>query len=86
MRHIDLVEVVVHGWFEIGDLLRGRKRRLAALLLSAAIVLSPDTYIRVAMARAQPMLDAVNDLVLDSVGEYRSPSPIDVDPSETDAP
>lgn len=86
MRRINLVELLLDGWFEFGDLLRGRKRRLAALFVAAVLVLSPETYLRAAMARAKPMLDAVNDLVLDSVGEYRSLTPIDPGLPETDAP
>lgn len=86
MRRVDPLEWLLDGWLEIGDLLRGRKRKLAALFVAAVVVLSPETYLRVAMARARPMLDAVNDLVLDSVSEYRSPPPIDPDPTEPDAP
>jgi hypothetical protein len=73
-----LIEFALDGCLEVGDLLRGRKRLVAAAFMLSVMALSPETFIKVATTRAERMLDAVTDVVLDSPGSNRS-TPVDLD-------
>lgn len=86
MRAVRLIELALDGCLEVNDLLRGRKRLVAAVFMLSVMTFFPETFINVATARAERMLDAVTDVVLDSAGTNRSTPDIHAYPVDLDAP
>lgn len=79
MRAGRLIEFVLDGCLEVDDLLQGRKRLVAAMFMLSVLALSPETFINVAAARAERMLDAVTDVVLEGVETNGSTLDTDAD-------
>lgn len=68
------IEWLLGATLDFGDLLPRRRREAGAAFVAVVLLISPDTFVRVAQARAEPILDALMSSVPKPVPDRSTPA------------
>ena len=86
MSGATVLELALDACLDVVDVASGRKRQLVAAVLAGVLLLSPETYVSVASARAKIITDALTEHILQTLpGNISVPKNV-ADPTPPHAP